>query len=67
MPVTTILPINSLHASDNYGIGSSRDMGYGNVHRTFSTFGTAEKTPMVLQKRTPMVVQKRTHLVSECP
>ena len=37
------LPINSLHASDNYGIGSSRDMGYGNVHHTFSTFGAAEK------------------------
>ena len=43
MSVTTILPINSLHASDNYGIGSSRDMGYGNMHRMFSTFGTAEK------------------------
>ena len=48
MSVTTILPINSLHASDNYGIGSSRDMGYGNVHRstgkdTFGTFRTAEK------------------------
>ena len=43
MSVTTILPINSLHASDNYGIGSSRDMGYGNIRCTFSTFGTAEK------------------------
>ena len=43
MSVTTILPINSLHASDNYLIGSSRDMGYGNVRHTFSTFGSAEK------------------------
>ena len=45
MSVTTILRINSLHSSDNYGIGRSRDKGYGTVCRSTGkdTFGAAER------------------------